>query len=313
MPENQEKRKPQLNLQTLMKIGIALCFAVGIGLLAWYLVMAGRKEKEAQVQESLKDLYYTDADATEKDEATPTPTITSEPEKSEEAEQGGETPAPEPTATPRVMAEKFLKLYETNPDVIGWVKAGDQVDGPVVQRDNTYYLHTDFYGDKNNHGTIMMDEANGNFETDVYRILYGHQFSDGTMFSGLKKYNKLSYLQTYPLVEFHTLYEQEPGQYVIFSVFDASVSQMDGRQYIHLRCFEEYRNNMEFREEYLADLKERSWHDIPVEVSGEDQILCLVTCAYNDRNGRLMVFCRKLRDGETADAMAELMAEAKEK
>lgn len=300
-----EKTNPSKAKSPLpIKIAVGLCFALGIGLLVWYLVMEGEKRQEAQVQESLKDLYYTAAASEEPPTPTPRPT---DPQKEETGE-----PTPVPTATPKVMAERFASLYEVNGDLIGWVTAGDQVDGPVVYRDNTYYLHTDFYGNRNNHGTIMLDEANDDYENDSYRILYGHQFSDGTMFSGLKKYNKLSYLQEYPLAEFHTLYEQEPEQYVIFSVFDASVSKMDG-YYIYLRCFDDWEKSTEFRESFLAELKERSWYEIPVEVSAEDSILCLVTCSYNDRNGRLMVFTRALRPGETAQSLTNLMAEAKEK
>lgn len=305
MSGKKQKRKSNL----LLKIAILLCFLAGMGLLVWYCILEGTKKQEARVQESLRDLYY--ATATEE---TPrgTPIATEISVISESRETQVPTATPEPTATPKVMAEKFLKLYEVNPEVIGWVKAGDEIDGPVVYRDNSYYLHRDFYGNQSGHGTLFMDEENWHYDTDPYRILYGHQFDDGTMFSGLKRYKKLSYLQTFPLVEFHTLYEQEPGTYVIFSVFDASVSELDG-EYIHLRCFDEYRGSMEFRESFLSELKERSWYDIPVEVNGEDQILCMVTCSYSDRNGRLMIFSRRLREGETADTFTTLMAEAVEK
>lgn len=291
-----------------MKLAIALCFVIGIGLLAWYLVLEGQKRQEAKVQESLKDLYHMTATPAEELEETAAPT---EESAATEAVQEQE-PTVEPAATPKVMAERFAVLYETNSDLIGWISAGDEIDGPVVYKDNAYYLHRDFYGDKNNHGTLFIDEENWNYETDTYRILYGHQFSDGTMFSGLKKYAELSYLQTYPLVEFHTLYQEEAGEYVIFSVFDASVSKLDG-QYIHLRCFDDWRSGAEFRESFLEELKERSWYEIPVEVAEDDSVLCMVTCSYNDRNGRLMVFSRKLREGETAQTVTALMTRAKEK
>lgn len=303
-------RKTKRNSQRLLKLAIALCFAAGVGLLLWYLAMEGQKRQEAQVQDTLKDLYYTAAPAKEPD-STPVPEVV------EVEAVPTDAPAPEPDTapedSPRVMAEKFSELYAVNPDVIGWVKAGDQVDGPVVYRDNVYYLHIDFYGNRSSHGTLMLDEVNENFDTDTYRILYGHQFSDGTMFSGLKKYDRLSYLQQYPFVEFHTLYEEEPGQYVIFSVFDASVSKAEGRRYIHLRCFDEWEESAEFRESFLAELQKRSWYEIPVEVSSKDSVLCLVTCSYNDRNGRLMVFARALRPDETTASLTALMAQAKGK
>lgn len=185
MSGKKQKRKSNL----LLKIAILLCFAAGLGLLVWYCILEGTKKQEAQVQESLKDLYYAGETATAEPTATPEPGGM----VGEEPGDGG-TPTPEPTATPKVMAEKFLKLYEVNPEVIGWVKAGDEIDGPVVYRDNAYYLHRDFYGNQSGHGTLFIDEENWHYDTDPYRILYGHQFDDGTMFSGLKRYKKLSYV-----------------------------------------------------------------------------------------------------------------------
>ena len=46
---------------------------------------------------------------------------------------------------------------------------------------------------------------------------------------------------------------------------------------------------------------------MPVEVEYGDQLLTLVTCSYNDDDGRYIVALRKLREGETEEEMRALM------
>ena len=45
------------------------------------------------------------------------------------------------------VQEDFLLLYEKNPDVIGWLTAGETIDLPVVQRDNEFYLSHNYFGE----------------------------------------------------------------------------------------------------------------------------------------------------------------------
>ena len=52
------------------------------------------------------------------------------------------------------MQEDFARLYEENPDVIGWLTAGETIDLPVVQRDNEYYLSHNYFGEWDSNGTV---------------------------------------------------------------------------------------------------------------------------------------------------------------
>ena len=61
---------------------------------------------------------------------------------------------------------------------------------------------------------------------------------------------------------------------------------------------------------FVLKLRGRSVFDVPVEVEYGDQLLTLVTCSYNDDDGRYIVALRKLRAGETEEEMRALMAEA---
>ena len=46
----------------------------------------------------------------------------------------------------------------------------------------------------------------------------------------------------------------------------------------------------------------------PVDVNVDDKLLMLITCSYDLEDGRLMVVCRRLRDGETPEEVAGLFA-----
>ena len=62
--------------------------------------------------------------------------------------------------------------------------------------------------------------------------------------------------------------------------------------------------------DFVASLKDFSYFDIPVETTQEDQLLSLVTCSYFQDNGRLLVVGRALREGESAEDAAALVAQS---
>ena len=56
-----------------------------------------------------------------------------------------------------------------------------------------------------------------------------------------------------------------------------------------------------------------SMYQIPVDVQYGDELLTMVTCSNELEDGRLVIICRKQRDGETADDVALWMQAASEK
>ena len=63
---------------------------------------------------------------------------------------------------------------------------------------------------------------------------------------------------------------------------------------------------------YLEEIRERSLWESPADVRTEDDLLILVTCSYFQDNGRFMLFCRKLRDGETPEEIEAMFRESGE-
>lgn len=257
----------------IRRVLCALCILVGGAMLLAALSQALAGRAAQRQGEGLRALYYGTAGF-----------IAYAEEPDLDAENGG-----------------FAELQKINPDIVGWIKGGSMVDSPVVHRDNQYYMTHDFYGKESAAGTVFADVRNTNCAADPYVILYGHNMKNGTMFGTLPRYRTLSYLKENPLIEFTTVSDSGPVNYVPIAVFDASMDKED-ENYFYLRQYTAFAKTST-RRQFIQQIQERSLFDIPIEVGTGDRILALVTCSYNDPNGRFILFCRQVRPGETAESI----------
>ncbi len=201
--------------------------------------------------------------------------------------------------------ESFAELLRYNPDTVGFLTIGETVDLPVVQRenDNEYYLTHAYSGEEAREGALFLDGANR--LSDENLIVYGHNMRNGTMFGELSSFGEREFLLKNAVVRFDTLYEN--ALYVPFAMFEASMDENDGH-YFDVRQIVFDETSFEL---FVLKLRGRSVFDVPVEVEYGDQLLTLVTCSYNDDDGRYIVALRKLREGETEEEIRALMAEAR--
>lgn len=222
---------------------------------------------------------------------------------------------PEPEATPQtpnaaqrvasMVAPPILPalspIFARNNDTVGWLKISDLLDLPVVQRDNEYYITHSFAKRKSASGALFMDEANTIRSKDPIYIIYGHNMRDGTMFGRLSRYEQPAFYKKHPILEFDTLYER--GFYVVFAAFNFSTDSAD-TLYFPLYGAQALATS-EAREAYLARVVRRSPIKPKIEVTGEDDLLALVTCSYDYDDARFVVFARRLREGESVSALKE--------
>lgn len=210
-----------------------------------------------------------------------------------------ETPPPEQHA--------FGDLLALNPETVGFLRIGEAVSLPVVQRpnDNSYYLDHSFNGEESIAGTLFLDGSNLLVPEDQNLIIYGHNMRNGTMFRPLVGYEKLDFLKENALVRFDTIYQNR--SYVPFAVFSVTADPGSAR-YVNIRRF---LMDQEEWEDYISSMRKLSVHDIPVDVQYGDHVLLLVTCEYTHNNGRFMVALRALREGETEEDMYALVQNAK--
>ena len=117
----------------------------------------------------------------------------------------------------RKLSERpnFDKLWEINPEVIGYLQIPDSnVDYPVLQNldKRDYYLKRNIDGSSGYPGCIFAENINSGDFSDAVTILYGHNMQNGTMFGQLKKYFDEDFRETHKYIyvyrpECVTLYE----------------------------------------------------------------------------------------------------------
>ena len=256
---------------------------------------AGDSEKRSPLQSLLHSLF---SGGSRKDESAET-AADAAPEGNKSAENGSRKPPEEPLpAEPPEMQEDFAALYEVNPDVAGWLTCGPDIDYPVVRRDLEFYLNHGFDRKKDANGALFINPIARIWPRDPILIIHGHATRGRAMFGGLRRFMDENYLRQHPLVSFRTIYDPDPVLYVPFAAFDASMNE-DDRWYFDL-----LRNGYATEEDagnYLSEIRGRSYWASPFGVNADDPLLVLVTCSYINENGRFMLFCRRLRDGETAE------------
>ena len=194
----------------------------------------------------------------------------------------------------RRMLPELREIYALNNDLIGWIQIPDTViDYPVVQsEDEDFYLHHDFFGNSNSNGQIILDNQCDPYTPSYNLIISGHRMNNGSMFAGLAKYQSEDYWEAHRYVHFDTLMSR--GVYIVFGAFYSA----DYDEYE-----EGFRYNADIKYrldaiQWLEEIRENQLYDTGVDVQFGDEFITLTTCNYTRRNGRFVLVCRRLREGE---------------
>ncbi len=291
--------------QLIILICLVILLAGGLYVASW-LANRSRIQDDSERYASLYDDEETESDTQDAVDATIEPSdgaiLTEEGDSEEDSNEGALIYAL-PTAPP--IQDSFQELLEVNEETVGYLKIDTILSLPVVQKknDNEYYLKHSFEQEEASEGTLFLDGMNLLVPEDGCLIIYGHNMHNGTMFGILDQYEDAGFLAEHPIVCFDTIYEDYV--YVPFAVFTASMDSSDS-SYFSVRQF---LPNDEDAAELAQSLKERSTLDIPVDVQGDDKILLLVTCEYTHSDGRLILALRRMREDETEEDLAALVAQ----
>ena len=181
----------------------------------------------------------------------------------------------------------FDELKKINPNTIGWLKVnGTDVEYPVVQaEDNYFYLNHSFNKEYNPAGWIFADCAN-NFEdnNDKNTVIYGHNRRDGSMFCTLKDVLNKEWYEKEENRKIIFVTEEEQSMYETFSVYEIE------EELYYLKTT--FGSDKEY-ENFLNTIKTRSNVDFGVNLSSEDEILTLSTCANNNKY-RVVLHAKKI-------------------
>lgn len=169
----------------------------------------------------------------------------------------------------------FEELKQKNSDTVAWLKVENtNIEFPIVQaNNNSYYLTHNFDKKYNVAGWIFADYKNKLDGTDRNIVIYGHNMRDNSMFGSLKD------------VITEEWYNNEENKYITF------VTENNYQTYQVFSLYqiktEDYYIKTEFKSnefpEFIDTITKRSKKDFDINVSKEDTILTLSTCANNNK------------------------------
>lgn len=179
----------------------------------------------------------------------------------------------------------FQELKKINNEVVAWLKVnGTEIEYPIVQtKDNKYYLKRNLEKKYNIAGWVFLDYKNKLDNNDKNIVIYGHNVKDNSMFGSLKNVLTEEWINNKDnhIIEFIT--ESENQKYQVFSVY-----KIKKEDYYIKTDF----NESEFSS-FIKKIKQRSIHNFNINVTEEDTILTLSTCATND-NYRVVLHAKKI-------------------
>lgn len=174
----------------------------------------------------------------------------------------------------------FEGLKQYNSSTVAWIEVKNtNIEYPVVQaNDNSYYLKHNFYQEYNSAGWIFADYRNKFDGTDKNIIIFGHNRRDGSMFGTLKNVLHEEWYDNEENIYITFATEKEVYVYKVFSIY-----QILSEDYYIKTDFEDD----EFSD-FIRTITDRSIKDFGEEISNDDSILTLSTCA-NDNKYRVVL------------------------
>lgn len=157
---------------------------------------------------------------------------------------------------------------------------------PVVKgTNNSFYLNHCFDKSNNSAGWIFADYRNKFDNTDKNIVIYGHNMRDGSMFGSMLNILNAKWYENEENTNITLYTENEKCMYKVFSIY-----KIENEDY-YIKT--EFKNDNEF-EDFIKTLKKRSIKDFNVDVSKDDNILTLSTCANNNKY-RVVLHAKKVK------------------
>lgn len=191
------------------------------------------------------------------------------------------------------VLQKYETLYNTNKNLIGWIKIDDtNIDYPVLQSDdNDYYLNHNFYDASDKNGSIFLDAQCNVVKQNDNMIIYGHHMKSGNMFGNLDLYSDYEYYKKHRYIQFDTIYSE--GLYEIMYVFRSRIYTEDEIRFKYYQFIDV--NSAEEFDSCLNEMSKLSLYDTGVKAGYGDKLITLSTCDYQEKNGRFVVVAKKVK------------------
>ena len=174
----------------------------------------------------------------------------------------------------------FDALRKINPDIVGWLYyESTNINYPIVQgKDNDYYLHISFDGTWTLGGTLFADAITEEPFNQFNTIVYGHHMQDHTMFGDIKELRDTEYCKAHPQFELIT----PEGKYHLRI---CAFLNQPADSAIYTTNF----HDEEGKQGYIDLIKSLATYITTEEMTTEDRLVILSTCAYEYQDARYMV------------------------
>lgn len=180
----------------------------------------------------------------------------------------------------------FNKLKDQNNETVAWIKVNNtNIEYPVVKgTNNSFYLNHNFDKSNNSAGWIFADYRNKFDNTDKNIVIYGHNMKDNSMFGSLKNILNSDWYDNEENTNITLYTENEKCIYKVFSIY-----KIESEDYYIKTEFSDDNNF----EQFVNTIKKRSIKEFNTDVSKDDNILTLSTCANNNKY-RVVLHAKKI-------------------
>lgn len=170
----------------------------------------------------------------------------------------------------------FSVLQQENEDIVAWLYSnGTQINYPILQgKDNEYYVRKLPNRKYNIAGSLFMDYRNSKDFNDYNTIIYGHNMKNGTMFGTLQKYKNQKYYDEHKTI--YLLTEKQNYEIELFAGYTISVNS-------------DIYDLLEMSQGEINSVIKKSDFNSDVNVTSEDKIITLSTCAYEFEGARYVL------------------------
>jgi sortase, SrtB family len=192
----------------------------------------------------------------------------------------------------------FEALMDINDEVFAWLTVyGTRIDYPVAHsaEDNNKYVNTDITGQYSLAGSIYLASRNSRDFSDFNSIIYGHHMDEGAMFGDLDKFKEEDFFQSR---RYGNLYFAEKDHGIEFFAY-LSADAYDWNIYNP-----GIKGSDEDKRAYIMYLLDIATYTRDIDVTAEDKIILLSTCASERTNGR-DILVGKLSDEVFLDSFEE--------
>ncbi len=220
--------------------------------------------------------------------------------------KSADTPA-EKQNSPTILPE-YQTLYETNPDMVGWIKIdGTKIDYPVMQTKTKpqFYLRKNFEKKEDDLGTPFADYRCSILDNRSFNvIIYGHYAFDDSMFRWLLNYEAETWYQDHKTILFDTI--REKGKYEIVAAFyyDAADAVLRDPGSEHGKDSYTFYNYIELDskkgfEKFKSGIEKLKLYQTTESIQKEDSLITLVCCAPVEfsgieETGRFVIVAKKM-------------------